>query len=98
MTRVFGWGLPQTVLIPFGDFLNHADRGVSYHVINVEYEKEEQKDFDYKRMCLEIDLSIMKRDFNVKPEEIKQKGSLIQKRFDWVDKYKATKIFQQLTL
>lgn len=87
MTRVFGWGLPMTALIPFGDFINHSDTGSSYHVINVEYEKEDQKDFEYKRFSLEIDLSIFKQDFNVKPEERKQVPSVLKKRQEFVKKY-----------
>ena len=42
MTRCFGWHLPSTMLIPFADFLNHSDDGVTHYIVNRRFEKDEK--------------------------------------------------------
>ncbi len=34
MTRGFGWGLPETMMVPFADFFNHAANGVNHYAFN----------------------------------------------------------------
>jgi hypothetical protein len=34
MTRGFGWGLPETMLVPYADFLNHSSTGVNHYVFD----------------------------------------------------------------
>lgn len=34
MTRGFGWGLPETMLVPFADFFNHNSSGVNHYVFD----------------------------------------------------------------
>lgn len=38
MTRGFGWGLPETMLVPYADFLNHSCSGVNHYVFDKELE------------------------------------------------------------
>lgn len=44
MTRCFGWGLPETMLVPFADFLNHHSIGVNHYIFCQELEKDNNKD------------------------------------------------------
>lgn len=32
-TRCFGWGLPETMVVPFADFLNHSDDSVYHYML-----------------------------------------------------------------
>jgi len=34
MTRGFGWGLPETMMVPYADFLNHSSTGVNHYVFD----------------------------------------------------------------
>jgi hypothetical protein len=34
MTRGFGWGLPETMMVPYADFLNHSSTGVHHYVFD----------------------------------------------------------------
>lgn len=38
MTRCFGWGLPETMLVPFADFMNHNCSGVNHYTFNKKLE------------------------------------------------------------
>jgi hypothetical protein len=43
MTRGFGWGLPETMLVPYADFLNHSSSGVHHYVFDTVLEESEVK-------------------------------------------------------
>ena len=43
MTRCFGWSLPTTMLVPFGDFLNHTSDGATHYLVNTQFEGNEKK-------------------------------------------------------
>lgn len=34
MTRIFGWGLPETMMVPYADFMNHNSTGVHHYTLN----------------------------------------------------------------
>lgn len=44
MTRVFGWGLPETMLVPFADFFNHHCSGINHYVLNKDFEENKGED------------------------------------------------------
>ncbi len=56
MTRCFGWGLPETMLIPFADFLNHYSNGVHHYTYSTTLENGENE--DYVKKARELDLKI----------------------------------------
>lgn len=45
MTRCFGWGLPETMLVPFADFLNHNCHGVHHYICNRKLEENSNHEF-----------------------------------------------------
>ena len=49
MTRCFGWGLPETMLVPFADFLNHSSSGIHTYSFSKKLEFEEHEHYIKKR-------------------------------------------------
>ena len=43
MTRCFGWGLPEVVMVPYADFLNHNCSGVHHYIMNRKLEQDNAK-------------------------------------------------------
>ena len=40
MTRCFGWCLPDTMLVPIADMLNHSDDGACHYMVKTDYEED----------------------------------------------------------
>lgn len=57
MTRGFGWGLPETMLVPYADFLNHSSSGVHHYVFERHLENMDS-DEGYIKKKYELDLRI----------------------------------------
>lgn len=58
-TRCFGWGLPETMVVPFADFLNHNDDSIYHYMLKAEYEKKDAKvppSYVVKKGCLDLTL------------------------------------------
>lgn len=43
VTRCFGWGLPNTMLIPYADCINHNNVDSTYELVNPRYQFEGEK-------------------------------------------------------
>jgi hypothetical protein len=54
MTRCFGWGLPETMLVPFADFLNHHSNGVHHYAFSRQLEGQKHPDYVPKADCLSL--------------------------------------------
>lgn len=52
MTRCFGWGLPETMLVPFADFLNHHSNGVHHYAFSHSLENHPRPEYIPKGDCL----------------------------------------------
>lgn len=57
MTRCFGWGLPETMLVPFADFMNHHSEGVHHYAFSQTLEHQQHPDYIKKSQT--IDLRVM---------------------------------------
>jgi len=58
-TRCFGWGLPETMVVPFADFLNHSDDSIYHYMLKEEFEKKDAKppkSYVVKKGCLDLTL------------------------------------------
>ena len=44
MTRCFGWGLPETMIVPFADCMNHSSDGVHHYTFSEDLEKNVDKE------------------------------------------------------
>lgn len=60
MTRCFGWGLPETMLVPYADFLNHHSNGVHHYAFSINLEGKNNQEYIKKSYCL--DMSIFEKD------------------------------------
>lgn len=58
VSRCFGWGLPETMMVPFADFFNHDCSGVYHYALNRRLETE-QEDGEYVRKSEDLDLSLL---------------------------------------
>lgn len=56
MTRCFGWGLPETMLVPFADLLNHHSNGVHHYAFSASLERRPHPDYVPKGDCLSLAL------------------------------------------
>jgi hypothetical protein len=54
MTRCFGWGLPETMLVPFADFLNHHSNGVHHYAFSRTLEQKPRSEYVPKGECLSL--------------------------------------------
>lgn len=73
MTRCFGWHLPATMLIPYADFLNHSDEGVTHYIVNRRFERDEKLMADqYIPKKRKINLEIFNEDKITLNEEDKK--------------------------
>ena len=54
MTRCFGWGLPETMLVPYADFLNHHSNGVHHYAFSMNLEGKDSQDYIKKSSCLDM--------------------------------------------
>jgi hypothetical protein len=61
LTRSFGWGLPETMMIPYADFLNHDCCGAYHYVLNRSLEDGKLKKFEEEYVIKrnELDLSLL---------------------------------------
>jgi len=41
MTRIFGYSLPCSCLVPFGDLFNHGNHSATHYIINKRFEEDE---------------------------------------------------------
>ncbi|EGR31971.1 SET domain protein [Ichthyophthirius multifiliis] len=61
MTRIFGYSLPCTCLVPFGDLFNHSNNSRTHYIVNYKYEKEEDKKSEnYKIKKRKLNMEIFK--------------------------------------
>lgn len=55
MTRCFGWGLPETMMVPFADFLNHHSEGVHHYAFSASLEKSNHPEYIKKINALNLE-------------------------------------------
>ena len=73
MTRCFGWSLPNTMLVPMADFMNHNPDGTTSYVVNTGFEKkEEEAPENYMIKKRKVDLTIFKEDSIILSKEEKE--------------------------
>lgn len=91
MTRVFGWSLPSTSLIPFADMLNHGIYAATHYVIHKKMEVDTEKRHpQYVVKNQKINLQLLKiQDLQIDPSKYiskdKKKEFLI-KHIDIIEK------------
>lgn len=57
MTRCFGWGLPETMLVPLADFLNHHSSGVHHYAFSLLLEANlSHSEYIRKATCLDLEI------------------------------------------
>ena len=56
MTRCFGWGLPETMLIPYADFLNHSSSGIHTYSFSRKLQFVDHEHYIKKRSQLDLEL------------------------------------------
>lgn len=59
MTRIFGYSLPCTCLVPFGDLFNHGNNSCTHYIVNRKFEGEEANIHKYKIKKHKIDLRVL---------------------------------------
>ena len=64
MTRIFGYSLPCTCLVPFGDLFNHNNYASTHYIVNYKFEKDElNKAENYKIKKHKLNLKIFSEEF-----------------------------------
>jgi len=72
MTRCFGWSLPNTMLVPMADFMNHNPDGTTHYIVNRKFERdEEEAPENYVIKKRKVDLTVFNEEALVIPEEDK---------------------------
>lgn len=60
MTRIFGYSLPCTCLVPFGDLFNHGNNSATHYIVNKLFEENEEMEHKrYKIKKHKIDLAVL---------------------------------------
>lgn len=75
MTRVFGYSLPCTCLVPFGDLFNHGNSSGTHYIVNRLFEmREELSHEQYKIKGKHLDLSIV---VGAKEEAVEEEAATV---------------------
>lgn len=63
MTRIFGYSLPCTCLVPFGDLFNHGNNSGTHYIVNKLFETSPEVAHEqYKMKRKHLDLAIITGD------------------------------------
>jgi hypothetical protein len=93
MTRVFGWSISSTTLIPFADLMNHGMDTIDHNIVHMGYELDSnRKNEKYKLKKPKINLKSFledeKLDYGKKYDKNVLEGTFLKYDYSWKNKRK----------